>query len=133
MRKPLSRPERDDCGTFQTSLRRHPPGRSARRGYTVAPIPYRGDALRHVGPRDATWVPLPISTGTASSPLGPWAPDRGAGGNSPICCNTIINLYEQIFRLDRAGVPGAARSAPARRHDAGDIPTGCPSNGPPDL
>jgi hypothetical protein len=67
MRKPLSRPERDDRGTSQTSIRRHPPRRSAMRGYTVAPIQYRGVAMRHVGPRDAAWVPLPISTWTASS------------------------------------------------------------------
>ena len=40
------------------------------RGYAVAPIQYRGVAMRHVGPRDATWVPLPISTWTASSALG---------------------------------------------------------------
>src|SRR5262249_27530006 len=53
MRKPLSRPERDDYGTSQTSLRRHPQRRSALRGYAVAPIPYRGVAMRHVGPRDA--------------------------------------------------------------------------------
>src|SRR5262249_44351220 len=31
------------------------------------------------------------------------------------------------------GVQGAAMSAPARRHDAGDIPTGCPSDEPLDL
>ena len=35
--------------------------------YAVAPIQYRGVAMRHVGPRDAAWVPLPISTWTASS------------------------------------------------------------------
>ena len=58
MRKPLSRPERDDCGTSQTSIRRHPPGRSAMRMYAVAPIQYRGVAMRHVGPRDAIRVPL---------------------------------------------------------------------------
>ena len=69
MRKPLSRPERDDGGTSQTSIRRHPLWRSAMRGYAVAPIQYRGVAMRHVGPRDATWVPLSISTWTASSPL----------------------------------------------------------------
>jgi hypothetical protein len=27
------------------------------RGYSGAPIPYRGVAMRHVGPRDVTWVP----------------------------------------------------------------------------
>jgi hypothetical protein len=69
MRKPLSRPERDDCGTCQTSIRRHPPRRSAMRVYAVAPIQYRSVALRHVGPRDATCVPLPISTWTASSDI----------------------------------------------------------------
>jgi hypothetical protein len=37
MRKPLSRPERDDRGTSQTSIRHHPRGRSAMRGYAVAP------------------------------------------------------------------------------------------------
>jgi hypothetical protein len=54
MRKPLSRPERDDGGTSQTSIRHHPRRRSAMRGYAVAPIQYRGVAMRHVGPRDAT-------------------------------------------------------------------------------
>jgi hypothetical protein len=68
MRKPLSRPERDDYGTSQTSIRRHPPWRSAGKEYAVAPIQYRGVAMRHVGPRDAAWVPLSISTCTASSP-----------------------------------------------------------------
>jgi len=46
------------------------------RVYAVAPIQYRGVAMRHVGPRDAALVPLPISTWTASSPLGLWAADR---------------------------------------------------------
>jgi len=66
MRKPLSRPARDDRGTSQTPNRRHLPWRSAVRVYAVAPIQHRGVAMRHVGPRDATWVPLPISTWTAS-------------------------------------------------------------------
>src|SRR5262245_1180547 len=66
MRKPLSRPARDDGGTSRTSIRRHPPWWSAMREYAVAPIQYRGVAMRHVGPRDATWVTLPISTWTAS-------------------------------------------------------------------
>src|SRR6516165_1777869 len=48
--------------------------RSAMRGYAVAPIQYRGVALRHLGPRDATWVPLPISTWTTNSRwVGAWA------------------------------------------------------------
>jgi hypothetical protein len=34
--------------------------------YTVAPIQYRGVAMRHVGPRDATWVSLSIWTWTVS-------------------------------------------------------------------
>ena len=59
------------------------------REYAVAPIQYRGVAMRHVGPRDATWVPLPISTWTASSPLGLCAPDRGPGGNQ-----------QQIYQYD---------------------------------
>ena len=32
------------------------------RGYAVAPIHTNGVAMRHVGPRDAAWVPLSIST-----------------------------------------------------------------------
>jgi hypothetical protein len=36
------------------------------RVYAVAPIQYRGVAMRHVGPWDATRGPLPISTWTAS-------------------------------------------------------------------
>src|SRR5262245_55997965 len=59
-------------------------------GYTVAPIPHRGVAMRHVGPRDAAWVPLPISTWTASSPLGLRTPDRGASGKPPIHINVMI-------------------------------------------
>src|SRR5262249_17536166 len=91
MRKPLSRPERDDRGTSQTSIRRHPPERSAMRGCTVAPIPYRGVAMRHVGPRDATWVPLPISTWTASSPLCLCALDR-----APVATREPIAIIEYV-------------------------------------
>src|SRR5262245_35945563 len=121
MRKPLSRPERDDRGTSQTSIRHHPPRRSAMRVYAVAPTQYRGVAMRHVGPRDATWVPLSISTWTASSPLGPWAPDRGPCENPPICRRTIINLYEQFYGRNRERLAGGAGGgherpcSPARR------------------
>jgi hypothetical protein len=75
MRKPLSRPERDDCGTSRTSIRRHSQLRSALRKYAVAPIEISGVALRHREPRDAARVPLPISTWTASCPLALWAPE----------------------------------------------------------
>jgi len=54
MRKPLSRPEQDEYGTSQTSIRHHPHRRSAMKEYAVAPIHTGGVALRHVGPRDAT-------------------------------------------------------------------------------
>src|SRR5512135_2374084 len=108
MRKPLSRPERDDRGTSQTSIRRHPQGRSAMRGYAVAPIQYRGVAMRHVGPRDAAWVPLPISTWTASSPLGLCAPDRGPGGNLRTCHNTTINSNEHFYGRYRERLAGGA-------------------------
>ena len=54
MRSPLSRPEQDDCGTSQTSIRHHPWPRSAMKEYAVAPIHTGGVAMRHVGPRDAT-------------------------------------------------------------------------------
>jgi hypothetical protein len=54
MREPLSRPEQDEYGTSQTSIRHHPPKQSAMRPYAVAPIHTGGVALRHVGPRDAT-------------------------------------------------------------------------------
>src|SRR5262249_58404729 len=101
MRKPLSRPERDDGGTSQTSLRRHPRWWSAMRVYAVAPLPYRGVAMRHVGPRDATWVPLPISTWTASSPSCRCAPDRSLGGDPPIYHNTIIILDEHLCVRNR--------------------------------
>jgi hypothetical protein len=60
MRESLSRPEQDEYGTSQTSIRHHPPKRSAMRLYAVAPIHTGGVALRHVGPRDATWVPPSI-------------------------------------------------------------------------
>src|SRR5262245_27342046 len=79
MRKPLSRPERDDRRTCQTSIRRHPWWRSTMREYADAPIQHRGVAMRHVGPRDATR--LTLSTSTASSPLVLRAPNRGRGGD----------------------------------------------------
>src|SRR5215470_8734084 len=50
MRKPLSRPGQDDCGTSQTSIRHQPPRRRAMREYAVALIHTGGVALRHVGP-----------------------------------------------------------------------------------
>jgi hypothetical protein len=62
MRKPLSRPEQDDCGTSQTSIRHQPPQRRAMRHYAVAPIHTSGVAVRHVRPRGATSVPLSILT-----------------------------------------------------------------------
>src|SRR4029453_6539211 len=46
MRKPLSRPERDDCGTSQTSIRRHPPWRSALRGDLVTQAACEAATLR---------------------------------------------------------------------------------------
>src|SRR5262249_33722959 len=52
----------DEHGTTQTSIRHHPPRRGARRVYAVAPIHTGGVAVRHGGPRDATWVPLSILT-----------------------------------------------------------------------
>ena len=54
MRKALSRPEQDEHGTSQTSIRHHPRLRSAMSEYAVAPIHTGGVAMRHVGPRDAT-------------------------------------------------------------------------------
>jgi hypothetical protein len=68
MRKPLSRPEQDEHGTSQPSIRHQPPRRRAMRGYAVAPIHTSGVALRQGGPRDATCVPLPILTGNFSNP-----------------------------------------------------------------
>ncbi len=68
MRKPLSRPEQDEYGTAQTPIRHHPLKRSARRAYAVAPIHTSGVALRHVGPRDATSVPLSIVTANLVNP-----------------------------------------------------------------
>jgi len=101
MRRPLSRPERADCGTSQTSIRRHPRWRSTMREYAVAPIQHHGVALRHVGPRDATWVPLSISTWTGSSPLGPCAPDQDRSGSQQICIKPTMNLYEQFYGRNR--------------------------------
>src|SRR4029453_7288609 len=101
MRKPLSRPERDDCGTSQTSIRRHPQRQSARGVYAVAPLQYRGVALRHVGPRDAAWVPLSISTWTASSPLGLCASGRGASGNKQRSLKRVTHLSDQICGRNR--------------------------------
>jgi hypothetical protein len=133
MRKPLSRPERDDCGTSQTSIRRHPQRQSARRGYAVAPLPYRGVALRHVGPRDAAWAPLSISTWVTSSPLGLCASGRGARGNTQRYRNTVTHLYDQICGRNRERLAGGGHERPARRHDGGEIPRGCPLGDSPDL
>src|SRR5262245_2294621 len=72
MRGSLSRPEQDEHGTAQTSLRRHPPKRSARRPYAVAPIPTGSVALRQGGPRGTTGVPPSVLTGPL--PI----PDRGS-------------------------------------------------------
>src|SRR5262249_6516475 len=60
--------EQDEHGTSQTSIRHHPRKRSAMREYAVAPIHTSGVALRHVGPRDATSVPLSILTGPLLNP-----------------------------------------------------------------
>jgi hypothetical protein len=54
MRKPLSRPEQGDHGTSQASIHHHLQTRSAMREDAVAPIDTKGDAMRHIGPRDAT-------------------------------------------------------------------------------
>jgi len=108
MRKPLSRPERDDRGTSQTSIRHHPPWRSAMRGYAVAPIRYHGVAMRHVGPRDATWVPLPISTRTASSPSCLCGPDQGTSGNTQRFINIIVILYDHLHGRNRERLTGGA-------------------------
>jgi hypothetical protein len=62
MRSPLSRPERDERGTSQTSTRRHPPGRGAMNGSAAAPTHTGGGVMRHVRPPDATWGLLPIPT-----------------------------------------------------------------------
>ena len=78
------------------------------REYAVAPIPYRGVAMRHVGPRDAAWIPLPISTRTASSPLGLWAPDRSASGKPPIYNNVMIKSHEPFCGRDRERLAGGA-------------------------
>ena len=50
MRKSLSRPEQDEFGTSQTSIRHQPRRRRAMREYAVAPIHTSGVAVRHVGP-----------------------------------------------------------------------------------
>src|SRR5262249_18125529 len=60
--------EQDEHGTTQTSIRHPPRKRSAMRRYAVAPIHTSGVALRHVGPRDATSVPLSILTGPLLNP-----------------------------------------------------------------
>src|SRR5262245_5712332 len=62
MRSPQSRPGQDEYVTSQTSIRHHPQGRMARKVYAVAPIHTGGVALRHLGPRDATWAALSIPT-----------------------------------------------------------------------
>jgi hypothetical protein len=59
------------------------------KGYAVAPIQYRGVAMRHVGPRDATWVLLPISTWVTSSPSCLHALDR-----APAATRKLIVMLE---------------------------------------
>jgi hypothetical protein len=61
MREPLSRPEQDDYGTSQTSIRRHPLSRGAMRPYAVAPI--HTDALYGVSVklREASMRHFPVA------------------------------------------------------------------------
>jgi hypothetical protein len=93
----------------------------AMKGYAVAPIPCRGVAMRHVGPRDATPVPLSISTWTASSPSCRCAPDRSLSGDRPIYKNTMISSNEHLYGRYRERLAGGAGGgkerpcAPARR------------------
>ncbi len=61
------------------------------RVYAVAPIQHRGVAMRHVGPRDAAWVPLPISTWTASSLSCLCALDR-----APMATRKLIVVITQL-------------------------------------
>ena len=76
--------------------------------YAVAPIQYRGVAMRHVGPRDATWVPLSISTWTASSALGLCAPDRGPSVKIQLIVSLMIYLYDQFSGRNRERLAGGA-------------------------
>ena len=72
MRKPLSRPEQDDRGTTQTSIRHHPRKRRAMREYAVAPTHASGVALRHVGTPGCNLSPaLDLDV----EPLQPRSPD----------------------------------------------------------
>jgi hypothetical protein len=82
-----------DHRTSQTSIRRHPPVRSAMREFAVAPFQYRGLGMRP--------GPLPISTWTASYQPGLWPPDQGAGGNAPIDRNANISHLGAELRLVR--------------------------------
>jgi hypothetical protein len=101
MRKPLSRPERDDCGTSQTSIRRHPPWRNTMKMYPVAPIEHRGVAMRHVGPRDAARVPLPISMGL--SPMAQTGAGRVASRDSGSKVEGAMRRVTQRITSSSAG------------------------------
>ena len=108
MRKLLSRPEQDDCGTSQTSIRHQPRRRRAMREYAVAPTHASGVALRHVGPPGCNLSPaLDLDVGPSS--------DRSSARRGP----------SPATGKRRAGVRGR-QGAPGRRHGGGVIPTGRP-------
>jgi hypothetical protein len=76
MREPLSRPEQDDYGTSQTSIRRHPLSRGAMRPYAVAPIHTGGVVVRHGGPGCNLSPALDLDVGLLQ-PLSATTPDQG--------------------------------------------------------
>src|SRR5688572_15188818 len=80
MRSHLSRSERGERGTSQTSIRHHPLSRGAMRVNAVAPIHTNGVAVRHVGPRGATWVPPSIPTWGRSDRPVLSSPEPRSGG-----------------------------------------------------
>src|SRR5215470_19800612 len=129
MRGPLSRPGPDETGTSQTSLRHHPPWRSAMRHSAVAPIHTDGVALRPVGPRDATSVPPstltrspPPSHRTAGLLLAPRSDAPGAA----IC------LLSPVGRgVGRAGRIGPKPALPSPQASGPQAPPGPPDACPP--
>ncbi len=105
--------EQDDHGTAQTSIRHHPRTRSARRAYAVAPMHTSGVALRHVGPRDATSVPLLILTANLLHPglvTSRLAPVRGV---SLVAYGTMTIAWRSVLK-PQAPMDGGAGSPPWR-------------------
>ena len=118
MRKSLSRPEQDEFGTSQTSIRHQPRKRRAMRGYAVAPIHTSGVALRHVGTPGCDLSP---ALGLDLEPV------------QPPFARTLPRPSAATEEMASGG-PGGGKEPPGRRHGGGEIWHGGRATRPlPDL